>query len=276
MAIENIAEDIRISQTNSGAGYLAGLASREVEVCEIEGIVHSINPLTGDVTMLDHLLTRPLRQKTIRTLDTVSSFNEYVKRFKNHESSAYITKNSGGYIITAEIDHRSSAEFVFDDHKASVSLVYSEPMTKWFAMNGKTMSQDQFADLLEERSKEIREPSAADILELAQSLHVTRNLSVKSMVRSNRSHNAISFNQDQGIRGGVDGDVELPTSFAIEVEPFARHRLSTKIVALLRPRIKEDKPVFTYELQLVEEAVEDVLAEIVSQIELQTSLPVYR
>lgn len=268
-------ESIKGSPTNAAVGFLAGLAST-LEVREILGIPHLFNPLTGAAESLEHLLPRPLRDKTQRELLTVESFNEYVKRFKQPSSSIYTKKNSGGYVIIAEIDHRTETETAWHSHSAAIGLKYSEPLQRWIELNKRQLSQDKFADLLEERALDIKSPSAAEILELAQSLHVTRNLSVKSMVRSNRSANSISFNQDQSLKAGRDGNLELPTSFIIDIEPFARHREHCQIKALLRPRIEDDKPVFTYELQLVEESIEEALGVILNAIGIQTSLPVYR
>lgn len=259
--------------TNAAVGFQAGLASA-VRIEEILGVPHLINPVTGEAKSFEHLLTKPARRATNRALQTIDSFNEYLKRFKKPDSSIYVKRESAGFVIIADIDHRSETELAWDDHKVSVSLQYSEALSRWLGNSKRTLSQEDFADLLEERSREITSPDAAEILELAQSLHITRNLSVKSLVRANRANNTIAFNQEQSLKGG-DGTVDLPTKFTIHLEAFARHRTMATFDVLLRPRVREDKPVFVYELQNVEETIEVALDSILHGIGSQTALPIY-
>ncbi|GAT35600.1 hypothetical protein TSACC_3671 [Terrimicrobium sacchariphilum] len=270
----SVIETLPEATTNAAAGFLAGLGAN-VRVEGIEGIPHLINPASGELKNLEHLLEAPKRLPQKREVATLEAFNEYVKRFKSADSSIYVTANSTGYVITAELDHRSETKLAWHDHRVSFNVTHSEPLRKWIDSNSRQLAQARFAEFLEERSREIKEPSAAEILELAQELHVTRNLSVKSIVRGSRASNTLSFNQEQSLKGGKAG-VDLPNSFTVELEPFKRHRERTQIKAFLRPRIDEDKPVFTYELQLVEEAIEEALNVILGAIATQTGLPVYR
>lgn len=268
--------DITSAPTNAGVGFLAGLASA-IAVQNIEGHPFIFNPLDSSMHDMEKFLPKPLRQKEARSVATLEAFNEYVKRFKGAESSIYVSGSAGRYVITAELDHPGVATGpVWKDHTVSFTLEPSEDLKRWLESNKKGLTQEQFADLLEERARNIIAPPAADILEMANTLHVTRNLSVKSLRRGSSAKNSISFNQEQSLKAGQDGELELPTSFDIGVEPFARYREATKIKALLRPRIVDDHPRFTYELQLVEEAIELILDGILSAIRTQTALPVYR
>ena len=262
--------------TDSAAGFIAGAAS-VVQIRELAGHPFLFNPLADSLHDMEKFLPKPLRQKETRSVATLDAFNEYVKRFKTEESSIYVTGSNGRYTITAELDHAGAATGpVWTDRTASFSLTPSEDLERWLASNKKSLTQEDFANLLEERARNIVNPAAADILEMANTLHVTRNLSVKAVRRGSMAKNAILFNQDQSLKAGQDGEIELPTSFDIAVEPFARYREGTKIKALLRPRIVDDQPRFTYELQQVEESIEIVLDAILGAIRTQTGLPVYR
>lgn len=267
-------DELKDAQTSAAAGVIAGIASA-LHVEEIEGIPHLLNPLTGEAKSLEHLLDKPTRQKTSRTLLTLEAFNEYVKRFKKEASSVYVLPYGGGFKIVAEIDHRSETETAWDDHAVTLSLEPSESLLHWKGENNKRLSQEAFADLLEERTQDIAKPAAGEILDIARTLHVTRNLSVKSCVRSKPGENCLSYNVADGIKAG-DGTVDIPTEFTIDLAPFARHRSSVGVRALLRPRIHDERPSFVYDLQLLDEAIEEVLDGIISAIRTQTALPVYR
>lgn len=270
-------EQIADSKTNAGVGFLAALAAADISIqTNLGKTPFIIIPGSGETASLEQFLDAPVRDKTTRRLLTLEHFNEYLKRFKQDDSSVYVTAgSSGGFIVTAELDHRSKDKPVWPGHKADFVIERSEPLARWLAKNKHRMGQEEFADLLEERSADIRVPAAAEILELAQSLHVTRNMSVKSLVRGSRAANSLTFNKEESLKAG-DGSVELPTSFEIEVPAFARHFETVRLKALLRPRIADDRPSFTYELQLVDESVEQVLETILNAVRTQTGLPVYR
>lgn len=264
---------LKEAQTDTAAAFLAG-AHSTLRVETIEGVPYLLDPVSAMSRSLEDLLPAPKRQKTTRTLYSLEDFIEYLRRFKLGETSVYVLPEGNSYVITAEIDHRGPESTAWHDHKVRFALQFSEPFTRWRESNKRRLDQEAFADLLEERARDIVDPVAAEILEIAQSLHVTRNLSVKSVVRAN-GQNQLEFNRDEKLKG-KDGSVDLPTRFRIAVEPFARHREKCTIDAFLRPRIADDRPQFVYELQLVDEAVEEVLNQIVSAIKTQTDLPVYR
>ena len=262
-------DQLKTIPTDAGAGFLAGVAA-EIKQDEIKGHPFIFNPLTGEVKSLENLLPAPLRQPINRQLFTVADFIAYVNRFKRPESTVYCTDG----IITAVIDHRGPDSRTWSDHSVTVKIERSESLLRWLENNKKPLSQEQFADFMEERALEVNVPSAADILELVQDLHVTKNSAVKSSVRSNGKH-SIAFNQDQAIKGGA-GSVDLPTSFEIRIEPFKRQTIKTEIRALLRVKLREEHPVFVFDLQRVEERLEQALGEITDSIKDGTKLPVYR
>ncbi len=264
------------NKTDFGAAFLAGV-SLSVQQQKLGEHPFIFNPLTYTLTDLEHLLPAPLRVQTSRKFHTQDDFCEYVKRFKKADSSIYVVGVHGnGFNIVAEIDHQSPGAVVWKDHTATFGLERSEALTRWIENSKKRLSQAEFADLLEERAREIVEPPAAEILDIAQSLHVTRNLSVKSLARAAKGTNSISFNQTETLKSGEDGNIDLPRSFEIVVEPFSLNREKIKLTALLRPQIREDKPVFVYELQLVEETIEEALRVITGANRTQTGLNLYR
>lgn len=268
-------EEIKNAQTSAAAGFIAGLSST-LKVENIQDIPHLLNPVTGELKSLEHLLARPARQHTTRRLLTLEDFCEYVKRFKKPASSIYVLTEGNGFTIVAEIDHRSETETAWTDHVVSFVLQPSESIIRWKAENKKRMSQEAFAELLEERMQDIAVPAAGEILDIARSLHVTRNLSVKTCVRTRDGGNSLAFNVADGIKAGEDGTVDIPTEFKINLAPFARHRESVQVRALLRTKIYDERPSFVYDLQLLDESIEEVLDGIISAIRTQTSLPVYR
>lgn len=264
-------EQLNTIPTDAGAGFLAGVAA-EIKQDEIKGHPFIFNPLTGEVKSLEHLLPAPLRRPLSQPLFTCADFIAYVNRFKRPETSIYCTDA----LIVAAIDHRGPDSLTWSDHSVTLKIDRSESLLRWLEKNKKPLTQEEFADFLEERALEVVVPQAAEILELVQELHVTKNSAVKSSIRSNGKH-SVAFNSDQQIKGGSGyNSVDLPTSFEIRIEPFKRQEVTTEIRALLRVKLREEHPVFVFDLQRVEERLEQSLGEITESIKEQTKLPVYR
>jgi len=256
--------------TDAGAGFLAGVAA-EVKQDEIKGHPFLFNPVTDKLHDLAQFLPAPMRKPRACSFETIASFVAYVNRFKRLESSIYVR----GSAFVAEIDHPAADDLTWGDHTASIALAPSEALATWKANNKKPLTQEQFAELLEQCALDIVTPQAAEILEIVQELHVTKSSSVTSSIRSSGKQ-TLSFNSEQAVRGNKYAYVEVPTSFEIRIEPFKGHEMTCEIRAFLRVRLREDHPVFVFDFHKFEERVDEALNEIVETVRLQTELPVYR
>ena len=235
----------------------------------IEGHPFHINHRTGEVVSLEKYLPKPLRNSEARVIETVHSFESYVNRFKEKQSSIYVK----GDVIVAEIDHRSpKGELEWADHTARLALVDTEEWCQWKGSNKRALSQEDFADLIEARAAEIIKPESAEMLEVAQHLHITNNSAASSYLRSGSNH-SITFTSEKKATS-KDG-VEIPTKFQIRVKPFRNTEEVIRLDVRLKVKITSEHPVFIYEMMDLIAAVENAKKSIIEGISKNTSLPVY-
>lgn len=284
---ETIKEVLTGASTDAAVTFAAGLAT-SLEVKHLGKIPFIFNPLTNEVKALEHLLDSPVRQKTVQDFKTLDSFVDYVNRFKTPATSLY----AEGSKIIARIDHREAAprlvestatareianltgeSLTWGDHIAILHLNQSEGLTRWIQHNGKPLDQEGFAELLESRNEDISAPAGAEILEIVRELHITRNSSVKRQTRSNGKL-SVEFNENTEARGGAS-NIELPTRIELKLQPFRGQAVTLELALLIRVRIRDTQPVFIYEIQNLQERLDEVLSEIVTTIGEKVERPIY-
>jgi len=279
---KNVSDAIRLSQTDAAAILMAGVALTAEVHTAAGGHPYTFNPITGETTSLERFLPEPLRQKTQRSISRVDDFIAYVNRFKKQATSIYLDNLT----YRAEIDHREAAEvddkattfqviperLTWGDHSVSLTIERSESLKRWLAAQNRGLSQEEFAELLEERNMDIALPTAAEMLEVVQDLHITKNAAVTRAVRSNGKH-SITFAENTEAKGL--NNVDLPTTFTIRTQAFARQDVTIELIALLRVRLRDAHPTFVFQFIRLEEELELALQSISDRIKDGTSLPLY-
>lgn len=137
------------------------------------------------------------------------------------------------------------------------------------------MTQEAFAEFLEDNLTDIVKPEAADLLEMAQLLTGTKGVTFKS--GKNLKTGAIDFAYTEAIDAGGrrDGDMKVPDHFVIGLCPFVGSA-GVEVKARLRFRISDSgKLSFLYLLEQPHKIVERAFAAIRSDIEGATELPVH-
>ncbi|MFZ4778070.1 MAG: DUF2303 family protein [Terrimicrobiaceae bacterium] len=253
--------------TETQAAYQLGLIAAGERHIELHPYL--VNSITGAPESLEKLLPAPIRKKEHRQFRITADFVSYLNRFKGPESSIYVS----GWTVLAEIDHRNSnGELVWGDHSAQITFEPTTAMKRWIDSSGKALSQQDFADLIEERAGDISHPDSASMLEIAQALHVTKNSAVSSVTRQGVNHH-ITFSDEQKVRGGNDADI--PSRFEIRLKPFIGSQAVLELGARLRVSMRSEKPMFVYELQDYQERMLETIHEQVSEIAQATELPAY-
>lgn len=256
------------------AAFKAGRASH------VEPVIHTgengtpffLHPTTREPVSLEQFLKAPAREITHRKFVRIEDLIGYANRFKRLESSIY----SVGDTITLEVKHRSpNGETAWTDHTASVTLQRTDSFRQWLASDKQALSQEQFAEFLEDHSIEVLRPDAAEMLEIARTLSIQKSSSVRSVLRTAGGH-SLAFNRDQQARAGAADELEIPTQFEVRLTPFKHVNASFDTIARLKVRLRDDTVKFVFELQKVEERTDEVLAQILDDIAAKTSLPVYR
>lgn len=140
------------------------------------------------------------------------------------------------------------------DRRIALALVHTPEWQRWAALDRKMMPQEAFAEHIEASAEDIRFPTAADMLEVAQTMKATIGVNFGSSVRLNNGQRQFTYTEDvQGVAGGRSGSMEVPDEFELALVPWqGRADAPFSVTARLRYRISPQGLTVGYVLKDVE------------------------
>lgn len=154
------------------------------------------------------------------TFHEIDSFIDYVQTFKiDHQSRIFLDK--ANLKAEAVIDYDAVGEADRGAHRAFLQLSLSPEWKIWTAAAAQTkregLTQEEFAEFLEENAKDVEDPSAASLIELVTNLQIHRQVSFKRAINLKDGQQQFSYiNED---RGG--GTMTFPHHLMIAIPVFA-------------------------------------------------------
>lgn len=249
----------------------AAAAGAEIQYVNSEG-KHPfvINPHTGQPVSLSEFMDDPQTIDAEPTFRELESFTAYVSTFKREGAAIFA---ECGRIVAVLDYHEAPDKRNACKHRAMLALATTEALAAWTAHNGKPMTQLAFVEFLEARAKEITDPDAAAILEVAQELHVVTGSELKSCVRSGASMR-IEFTKGENVRA-KDGSVEVPTKFALSIPVYDDQTARIQVLARLRVRARDNAVTFTYDLEDLRRLVHEAFKETATLAAKVAGVPVF-
>lgn len=118
--------------------------------------------------------------------------------------------------------------------------------------NGAFLNQEAFAEFVEDHLGEIVAPSAADMLEMAQTFHATTSSKFRQGARLRDGRRQFVFEEDVDAKAGETGSLEIPGTVRIKVRLFVGGT-PVETTARLRWRLREAKLTFGFKLDAPDE-----------------------
>lgn len=196
----------------------------------------------------------PRRKRGTVHVQDAPSFVEYLA--KHGQPCTEIYADPGKQKLVAVINDHAQAtddgtgDAGHRDHRVELELVRTKPWAAWLSKDGKQLTQQQFAEHVEDNAHDVFEPDGATMLEIAQSLYATTGSDFKSAIRLADGNVQFRYEETTTARAGEAGDLEIPLRFELLLAPFegddpvqvtARFRYRTRggelslSYALLRP-----------------------------------------
>ena len=231
---------------------------------------YAVIPPGATLIDLEKFLPAPRRLKQTVTFETLASFAEYVNRFKTDASTIFFSQKEATF--TAVLDYHKAPEAPeWGAHVAVLKLQTTEEWDAWRGHNREQMDQTAFAEFIEEHCREIHEPPAATMLEIALNFEAKKDVSFTSGMRLENGQVSFNYNEVVGASTRA-GMVEVPSKFQIFIAVF-KGQMNDFVEARLRYRLRESRLVLWYDLikpeKLIEHAVEDVVRQIKAQVEIE-------
>lgn len=221
-------------------------------------------PVPAPIVDLEQFRDRPDAQRGNFFPSTVDSFVQYVKEQETAGETTIWVQPDGGHIEAILNDHHALAPG-WGDHKAILDLIVSPEWRFWLAQDGELLSQQEFAEHIEEGIADMVSPDGAQMLEIAQSIEGKNDVAFKSKIDLTSGEVRLGYEEKVEAQAGTSGQLAVPREFTIGVAPFIGED-AFKLNARLRWRVNGGKLMLGYKLDRPDAAVREVLAGIYKRL----------
>ncbi len=205
----------------------------------------------------------PYRRSGLYRPATVEALADYTEwQQVDDQTTVWVHPTSGR--VEAVFDD-NGAEPGYREHRAVLQLQPTPEWTYWAAKDGHMGGQEDFALHIEGGLAEIEQPAAADLLEIAQSFHATKNAAFRSALRLASGEQQFTYSEEIEAKAGRTGQLSVPTTFVLMLAPFVGEE-ERQVVAKLRYRLHDGRLQIGYQLERPDKVVREALDAVAEQL----------
>ncbi len=235
-------------------------------------------PPGWDIKLLDlsEFGPGPDRIRATPVFLSLDSFIVYYNRFAGPGLAAdspfiYVKKETE---FEATFDGHEPGRPGWGSHTATLKLRRTPEWEDWVRLSNNWMNQKQLAEFVDAHMEQIAEPSAADFAGMVATFRVNKSVAYESSV--SLANGAVNFGYHEIVEGGsgAAGNVRIPESVVIVVEPFEGTQPQT-LEAKLRWELAGKTMQFKFDLgHGIRRAEEDARNYVAERLEEQTGTTV--
>ncbi|MFD5509154.1 DUF2303 family protein [Streptomyces sp. NPDC127051] len=265
-----------LTSTTSEAQTIVDTAFLAAEPTALDaGKIYAFNTRTGvqkiDLTGPEHTGI-PARKHGTTTVRDAASFAAYFEKHSDPDTEVYA--DADRLTVTAVLDAHTASSARWSGHRLQLSLRKTEAWEQWLANDGRLLSQEQFAEFLEDHLPELLDPSAAEMLEIAQSIQGATRVEWQNSTRLTSGQRQFQFVETVSAKAGQKGQLVIPETFTIGLIPFEGSE-GYKLTARFRYRLgKEGGLSLGYKLERPGDTLRTAFADVVTAIGEQIDQPV--
>lgn len=251
----------------------AGTAPHELDPAKVYSLVV---PDGGEQETLDlgYLLPAPRRTSGLAKFDDAESFTEY---YKVHAPAdlVFLYASEEKRSVAAVFNDDQAGAPGWRDHRAVLELKHTPEWLHWTSASGRLINQVDFAEHIEAGLAEIVKPTAADMLELAQSFEATSKNEFKSSHRLSSGQRELVYAEKVEAGAGANRKIPIPDTFDLGIAPWiGADRF--KVTARLRYRIEGSRLLLGYTLVRPHEVLTDAFSQVLERLGESTGATVLR
>lgn len=252
-------QDLIVEAAGTETGTLAGIIGDAAAALLLEDVADGIKTVvtppgsTRTFVDLQALAATPARHSGVVQVHTGDSFVSTVDRLAD-ASTAVLYVDEPGQCLAAILDDDTAHRPGWRDHRVRFTPRPTPEWEFWTTHQG-LGEQQRFAEVIEDGLEEIVSPSAADMLELAQSFQASISSKFSQQGRLHNGAVQFTYSEDINAKAGANGTVEIPAEFLIRLAVY--HGADpVNVKARLRYRLKGGELAIGYQLAHPERAVE--------------------
>lgn len=181
------------------------------------GQVHKVD-LTGD-----QYLELPARKRGTVTVRDVASFAHYYEKHADADSDVFADLDGATFTAVLDAHGRDSEGARWQQHRLVLALQTTLPWRTWLKTDRQWMSQQQFAEHLEDNCRDLAPGgpvSAADLLEVAQQFQAKNTVTFSSGTRLATGQTQFVYQESIDARAGNRGTIDIPAEFSLAIVPY--------------------------------------------------------
>lgn len=229
------------------------------------GGIHKVD-LTGD-----EYRDQPARKTGTTTVRDAQAFLTYWD--KHHDADSEVYADNERLTVTAVLDAHTPGTARWGGHRLHLALRTTDAWKQWLALDGKLMSQEQFAEFLEDHLPELLTPDAATMLEIAQSIQGVAKAEFQSGTRLQSGERKLAYVETVTAKAGQKGELVIPETFVVGLVPFEGSE-GYQLTARLRYRINGGPLQLGYKLERPADVQRTAFADVVKAIGEQIDTPI--
>ncbi len=262
------------SEQQNQAQSVAELSAAAIGVQRIDGNPFVTVPSDFKVHDLEKMLGAPTRKRGKVSLTDAESFCRYVSENKGTDTRLYGVLSPPKFEAIFNDHGKADAGPGWRDFGATYTCPLSIEWQTWLGSNKKVMSQEQFAQFIEDNLPDIVTPAAAEMLEISRSLEAKKKVNFASGIRLSNGENELTY--EEQISGTASkGKLKVPEVFTVGI-PVLQGGLKYAVKARLRYRIGEGGALaMWFDIERPHKLLEDAVREVQNLIEQKTELKVF-
>ncbi|MEU8329833.1 DUF2303 family protein [Micromonospora sp. NPDC048839] len=220
---------------------------------------------------------QPRRKKGTVNVRDAASFLAYYDKHASPTAEVYADRdrNTITAILDAHTAHGGQPEW--QQHRVTLTLRHSDAFKAWQGISGNLLTQTQFAEFIEDHRADVHDPTAADLLELAQTFQATTKVSFKSSTMLKSGQRQLAYVEQIDAAGGQRGDLLIPDYLQLAIAVYEGATVADTVTARLRYRIDGEGRL---RIGVILDQLTDVIATafegVISEIDAQVPVPVLR
>lgn len=219
----------------------------------------------GIRSLIEDYRTHPARKSGTADVTTLDSFIDLVNRHKTADSVIFADTDWRKPSLTAVIDyHENQSDGTADNcsHRIHYAFPLSEDWKAWIAMDGKQISQAEFAEWIEDHLPDLSAPDTAEeedfrekfglkvahpneMVALSRGLQVHVESRVKNNVVLQTGEGEITWDEEH--KDAAGNKISVPGLFILSISPFFDGE-TTRIPVRLRYRVMSGSVFWTFKL----------------------------
>lgn len=238
-----------------------------------DGVTHEVVDIREQIH--EEQMRRPDRKSGSYTVTHPDAFAAYLAKHGLPETELWGDRDAG--TVRAVVDAHQDAEGIAGNevHTATLRLRHSDDWKQWLAADGKLMGQLDFAEFIEDHLPNFANPTAADMLELAQTFQATTKVDFASSQRVKSGETQLNYAEQQSASAGKKGQLAIPDTFHIGLRVYDGLGEPYKIAARFRYRITDGQLRLGYRLTRPKDVLQAAFDDVVTKVREDTGRDVW-